>query len=77
MKNFPYKNMLIFTMAIALFLSVHECRNSDHLADSQKVALVDKTNYFENEIGTITATKKVLLLEKVWMILLNAQTVVL
>jgi len=63
MKTFPYKNTLIFCMAIALFLSVHECRKSDQLASSQTAALVDKTNHFENEIGTITATKKVLQLE--------------
>jgi len=51
-------------MAIALFSSVHECRKSDQFADSQKAALVDTTNHYKNELGTITATKKVLQLEK-------------
>jgi len=64
MKNFPYKNTLIFTMAIALFLSVNEYRKSANLAESQTAALVDKTKHFESEIGTITASKKVLQLEK-------------
>ena len=64
MKNFPYKNALIFGMAIALFLSVHECRKSDQLTSKQITALVDKTNHFKNEIGALTATKKVLQLEK-------------
>jgi len=58
------KNYTIATLVIVLFLSVYQCTSNKKLAQSQAVAFADTTNHYENEIGTITATKKVLQLEK-------------
>lgn len=51
-------------MAIALFMTVHECKQREQLNESQKTAFADTTNQYKNDIGTLTATKKVLQLEK-------------
>jgi len=58
------KNYTIATLVIVLFLSVYQCTSNKKLSTSQAIALIDTTNQYKNEIGTITATKKVLQLEK-------------
>jgi len=58
------KNYTIATLVIVLFLSVYQCTSNKKLSTSQAIALIDTTNQYKNEIGTITATKKVLQIEK-------------
>jgi len=64
MQKTKYKNALIIGLLIALVLSIYLCSNNKKLIEPQNIALLDTTNYFKNKLGTITATKKVLELEK-------------
>lgn len=64
MKYLPYKNILIIGLIIGLVLSINQCSSNKQFGESQAVALVDTTNHYKNELGTITATKKVLELDK-------------
>jgi len=64
MQHIGYKNILILGLLIALILSVNECSSNKQLAASQDAALIDTTIHYENELGTITATKRVLELDK-------------
>jgi len=64
MQHIGYKNVLILGLLIALILSINQCSTNKQLAASQDAALIDATNHYENDLGTITATKRVLELEK-------------
>jgi len=64
MQHISYKNVLILGLLIALILSINQCSTNEQLAASQNAVLKDATNHYKNELGTITATKKVLELEK-------------
>lgn len=63
-KKLSLKNALIFVLAIALFMSIHECKRNEYLTNSKLNALTSKTTSYKNKIGTLTASKKVLQLEK-------------
>lgn len=63
-KKLQYKNILIFVLAVALFMSVHECNRNEYLTDSKLNALTSETIHYKNKIGTLTASKNVLKLEK-------------
>ena len=62
MKNL--KNYVIAALVIALLLTLHQCHQNRRLATTQIEVLLDTTKQFENRIGSITATKNVLQLEK-------------
>jgi len=64
MQHIGYKNVFILGLLIALILSINQCSTNKQLAASQDAALIDATNHYENDLGTITATKRVLELEK-------------
>ena len=64
MQYISYKNILIIGLLISLILSVNQCSNNRKLLVSQGNALNDSTSYYENKLGSMTATKKVLELEK-------------
>ena len=64
MQHISYKNVIILGLFIALILSVNQCSSNKQLVASQEVALIDATSHYKNELGSITATKKVLELEK-------------
>jgi len=64
MQYISYKNVLILGLFMALVLSINQCSSNKQLLASQGVALIDATDHYKNELGTITATKKVLELEK-------------
>jgi len=64
MQKIRYLNVLILGLITALFLSIYQCSNNKKLITSQSVALLDTTNHFKNELESITATKRVLELEK-------------
>jgi len=64
MQYISYKNVLIFGLIIGLLLSVNQCTNNKKIAACQAIVFTDTTNHYKNELGTITATKKVLELEK-------------
>lgn len=64
MQHINYKNILILGLFIALFLSINQCSSNKQLIVSQKTALIAATGHYKNKLGTITATKEVLELEK-------------
>jgi len=64
MQKIRYKNVLILGLLIALIISINKCSSNKKLIASQHTILLDTTNHFKNELGTITATKQVLELEK-------------
>jgi len=64
MQYISYKNVLILGLFIALVLSINQCSSNKQLVASMGVALIDATDHYKNELGTMTATKKVLELEK-------------
>lgn len=64
MQHISYKNILILGLFIALVLSINQCSSNKQLIATQADALIDATHYYKNELGSITATKQVLELEK-------------
>jgi len=64
MQHIGYKNVLILGLIFALILSINQCSSNKKITSSQARAFVDTTNYYKNKVGTITATKRVLELEK-------------
>lgn len=64
MEHISYKNMLILGLFIALVLSINQCSSNKQLIASQKAGFIATTGYYKNKLGTITATKEVLELEK-------------
>ena len=58
------KNILIFILSIALILSFRQCNQNKSFAADQKSALIDSTKTFQNRIGTLTASNKVLQVRK-------------
>jgi len=64
MQQICYKNILILGLITALLISINQCASTKKIANSQVIAYTDSTNHYKNELGTITASKKVLELEK-------------
>ena len=58
------KNILIFILSIGLLLSFRQCNENKSFAADQKSALIDSTKTFQNRIGTLTASNKVLQVHK-------------
>ena len=60
MESKSYKNILIIGLIIGLILSVNQCSTEKRLTKSQGEVFTASVQYYQNKLGTITATKKVL-----------------
>ena len=54
--------ILIITLLCFLFISINRCSDNENKANNTLKELHSKTNYYKNEIGTLTASKEVLTL---------------
>lgn len=59
-----YLYLIIGALIVALLLSLDQCSKQKRLANSQAEAFQDEVKFYKNELGTISASKKVLQLEK-------------